>query len=245
MGDNVISTHRNSTGTNPSPRRRARKDRWNWLGIHPHTPKLAKMRHEARQSDNGAPSRRRGRRVLEPEALMQQALVLHWRRWCWPWRPCCCGGMPIAARAAAVPPSWKTSCGARAACRSARGDIRRRGRAARSFRGWDRLLLLAGLRHGAGLRSSAPIVAGALLAWAFWAPCPASSRCALPDRRRLFPAVAARADKRPRRMIAIAGLPGQHGPAHHHRQQHGLGLPDRRRQRRRAAARSGRRPPPP
>ena len=55
MGDNVISTqelYRHESFATPEGEE---KDRWNWLGIHPHTPKLAKMRHEARQSDGGAP----------------------------------------------------------------------------------------------------------------------------------------------------------------------------------------------
>ena len=51
MGDNVISTqelYRHETFTTPDGEE---KDRWNWLGIHPHTPKLAKMRTEARNND--------------------------------------------------------------------------------------------------------------------------------------------------------------------------------------------------
>ena len=52
MGDNVISTqelYRHETFTTPEGEE---KDRWNWLGIHPHTPKLAKMRTEARANDS-------------------------------------------------------------------------------------------------------------------------------------------------------------------------------------------------
>ncbi|MNV33499.1 putative conjugal transfer protein [compost metagenome] len=48
MGDNVISTqelYRHETFTTPEGEE---KDRWNWLGIHPHTPKLAKLRNDAR-----------------------------------------------------------------------------------------------------------------------------------------------------------------------------------------------------
>ena len=69
---------------------------------------------------------------------------------------------------------------ARARRADRRGDIRRRGaRGAQRFSWWDRLLLLAGLRHGAGLylRIFAPIVAARCWPGPSWAPCPASSRC--------------------------------------------------------------------
>ena len=52
MGDNVISTqelYRHESYATPDG---DEKDRWNWLGIHPHTPKLAKLRNEARANDN-------------------------------------------------------------------------------------------------------------------------------------------------------------------------------------------------
>ncbi len=52
MGDNVISTqelYRHESYATPDGEE---KDRWNWLGIHPHTPKLAKLRNEARANDN-------------------------------------------------------------------------------------------------------------------------------------------------------------------------------------------------
>ena len=55
MGDNVISTqelYRHETFATPEGEE---KDRWNWLGIHPHTPKLAKMRNEQRPADNAPP----------------------------------------------------------------------------------------------------------------------------------------------------------------------------------------------
>ena len=56
MGDNVISTqelYRHESFATPEGEE---KDRWNWLGIHPHnTPKLAKMRGPtaARRSPDG------------------------------------------------------------------------------------------------------------------------------------------------------------------------------------------------
>ena len=240
MGDNVISTqelYRHESFATPEGEE---KDRWNWLGIHPHTPKLAKMRHEARQSDGGAPEPTAGRRVLEPEALMQQALVLAALALVLAvaavllWRHANSGAPP------AVPPSWKTSCGARARA-DRRATFAGGARARSGFSWWDRLLLLAGLRHGAGLylRIFAPIVAARCWPGPF-GRLVRLRHAAAPDRRRLFPAVAARRQAPAPHDLAIAGLPGQHGPAHHHRQQHGLGLPDRRRQRRRAAARSGR-----
>jgi pilus assembly protein CpaF len=52
MGDNVISTQELYRHESYATQDGEEKDRWNWLGIHPHTPKLAKLRNEARASDN-------------------------------------------------------------------------------------------------------------------------------------------------------------------------------------------------
>lgn len=55
MGDNVISTqelYRHEAFATPEGEE---KDRWNWLGIHPHTPKLARLRNEQRPVDNAPP----------------------------------------------------------------------------------------------------------------------------------------------------------------------------------------------
>ena len=84
----------------------------------------------------------------------------------------------MARAAPRVPPSWKTRLRARDV--PIGGATFAGGRAARSgFSWWDRLLLLAGLRHGAGLylRIFAPIVAARCWPGPSWAPCPASSRC--------------------------------------------------------------------
>ncbi|MBR8654559.1 type II secretion system F family protein [Achromobacter sp. Marseille-Q0513] len=78
------------------------------------------------------------------------------------------------------------------------------GRAARSgFSWWDRLLLLAGLRHGAGLylRIFAPIVTGALLAWAFLGALSGFVTLLLLTVGAYF-LLWLRADKRQRRMIS-------------------------------------------
>lgn len=56
MGDNVIATqelYRHETVSTPEGEER---DRWVSLGIHPHTPKLAKFRDEMRANNTGAPS---------------------------------------------------------------------------------------------------------------------------------------------------------------------------------------------
>ncbi len=77
-------------------------------------------------------------------------------------------------------------------------------RAARSgFSWWDRLLLLAGLRHGAGLylRIFVPIVVGALLAWAFLGALSGFVTLLLLTVGAYF-LLWLRADKRQRRMIS-------------------------------------------
>ena len=92
---------------------------------------------------------------------------------------------------------------ARARRADRRGDIRRRARARSGFSWWDRLLLLAGLRHGAGLylRIFAPIVAGALLAWAFLGALSGFVTLLLLTVGAYF-LLWLRADKRQRRMIS-------------------------------------------
>ena len=76
-------------------------------------------------------------------------------------------------------------------------------RGAQRFSWWDRLLLLAGLRHGAGLylRIFAPIVAGALLAWAFLGALSGFVTLLLLTVGAYF-LLWLRADKRQRRMIS-------------------------------------------
>ncbi len=54
MGDNVISTQELYWHEAYVCPEGEEKDRWKWLGIHPHTPKLARLRTEPRKPDGAA-----------------------------------------------------------------------------------------------------------------------------------------------------------------------------------------------